>query len=101
MRHFMAAALGSLLLLGVASAGASDAGAAPATAIHCGHLIDTEAGKLLGETTVLIRAKRIDAVTAGRQAPAGSTEIDLSNETCLPGLIDSHTHLTAETSPSA
>lgn len=101
MRHFMAAALGSLLLLGVASAGASDAGAAPATAIHCGHLIDTEAGKLLGETTVLIRAKRIDAVTAGRQVPAGSTEIDLSNETCLPGLIDSHTHLTAETSPSA
>lgn len=96
----MAAALGSLLLLVAASAGASDAGPAPATAIHCGHLIDTQAGKLLGETTVLIRAKRIESVVSGRQAPAGSTEIDLSSETCLPGLIDSHTHLTDETSPT-
>jgi imidazolonepropionase-like amidohydrolase len=64
-------------------------------------LIDTQAGKLLGETTVLIRGKRIESVESGRQAPPGSTEIDLPNETCLPGLTDSHTHLTDQTSRTA
>jgi imidazolonepropionase-like amidohydrolase len=103
MRTSMAALFGSPLLaiLCAASAAASDADAAPVTAIHCGHLIDTQAGQLLGETTVLIKAKRIESVASGHQAPAGSVEIDLSNETCLPGLTDSHTHLTDETSPTA
>ena len=100
MSHLIAAAWGAVVLLGAASAVAADAGSTPLTAIHCGHLIDTEAGKLLGETTVLIRARRIEAVQSGRQAPAGSTEIDLPNETCLPGLTDSHGHLTDEFSPT-
>jgi imidazolonepropionase-like amidohydrolase len=101
MRNFIAAILGAPLLIGAAAAVADDASSAPATAIHCGHLIDTQAGKVLGETTVLIRAKRIESVVGGHQAPAGSVEIELPNETCLPGLIDSHTHLTDQTSPSA
>ena len=101
MSQFIATALGSLVILGAASARASDADSATVTAIHCGHLIDTQAGKLLGETTVLIRGKRIESVESGRQAPPGSTEIDLPNETCLPGLTDSHTHLTDQTSRTA
>src|ERR1700726_4093873 len=98
MRNFMAAILGAALLMGAAARAADDASSAPLTAVHCGHLVDTQAGKILAETTVLIRAKRIESVVSGRQAPAGSVEIDLSNETCLPGLTDSHTHLTDETS---
>jgi imidazolonepropionase-like amidohydrolase len=99
MRPLIAALSGSLLLFSVLSA----AGAAPtgSLAVHCGHLLDTDAGKLLGESTVIISGKRIESVASGHQSPPGATEIDLSGETCLPGLIDSHTHLTHQTSPSA
>ena len=72
----------------------------PRIAVHCAHLLDTEAGKLLGETTVVIEGKRVISVMAGRQSPPGASEIDLAPLTCLPGLTDSHTHLTSETSPT-
>ncbi|MRW91409.1 amidohydrolase family protein [Duganella sp. FT80W] len=76
--------------------------AAPTTvAVQCGQLLDTQSGKLLGATTVLIDGTRITQVSAGRSAPDGAKVIDLAGQTCLPGLIDSHTHLTMETSPTA
>jgi imidazolonepropionase-like amidohydrolase len=86
--------------LGCGGAGA-EAPVPPARiAVHCGHLLDTEAGRLLGETTVVIEGKRVSSVMSGHQSPPGATEIDLAALTCLPGLTDSHTHLTSETSPT-
>ena len=49
--------------MALASAAAEET-AAPAavTAVHCGHLIDTAAGKLLGETTIVTDGKRVREV---------------------------------------
>ena len=54
--------------------------AATLTAVHCGHLIDAQAGKLLGETTVVVDGRRIRDVIAGRSAPPGATEIVTTRE---------------------
>jgi imidazolonepropionase-like amidohydrolase len=72
---------------------------APQTiALHCPRLLDVDAGKLLGETTVVIDGTRIKEVRSGHADIAGAQAIDLHDVTCLPGLIDSHVHLTDETS---
>jgi imidazolonepropionase-like amidohydrolase len=44
---------------------------------------------------IVIRGNRIESVSDASSAkiPAGATEIDLSKQTVLPGLIDSHTHI--------
>ena len=87
------------MLLSFGSAVAAEAPPAPSvTALLCGHLIDTAAGKVLGESTVVIEAGHVREVLSGAQAPAGATAIDLKSQTCMPGLIDSHTHLTSQTS---
>src|SRR5690242_20410262 len=69
-------------------------------ALHCTHLLDPAAGKLLGESTVVVRSGRIDAVHAGAPAADEGKPVELIGQTCLPGLIDAHTHLTSETSPT-
>jgi imidazolonepropionase-like amidohydrolase len=94
------AAIAALCATGPAGA-ASDApapSAAALTALQCGHLIDTANGKTLGATTVVIEGGKVKEVLSGVQSPAGATLIDLGTQTCMPGLTDSHTHLTGETS---
>src|SRR5690606_34349914 len=89
MRSFMA------LLLFAAAAHAE-----PATTLHCGRVFDSTDARLLGEHTLVVRDGRIESVRKGAPEP-GTQAVDLSVHTCLPGWIDSHTHLTTRTGPQA
>jgi imidazolonepropionase-like amidohydrolase len=46
------------------------------------------------DITVIIRAGRIESVLPGEQATKDLPLLELGGYTCLPGLIDMHTHLT-------
>jgi imidazolonepropionase-like amidohydrolase len=63
--------------------------------LHAGHLLDVKTGKLADNALVTIEGDRISSIGSGT-APAGAKVIDLPNATLLPGLIDAHTHITAD-----
>lgn len=61
--------------------------------VHCGALIDPESGKTRKNVLVTVEGERVKDVREAATAPAGARAIDLSDHTCLPGLIDTHTHV--------
>lgn len=67
--------------------------------LHCGNLIDTQEGEVLGQHYIKISGNKITEVTTNK--PASTSLIDLSEKTCLPGLMDMHVHLDGEMSPTA
>ena len=78
----------------LATAGAT---AAP-TYVHAGRLIAVPGQAVHGPSTVVVDQGRIVAVHDGYVSPAepGATVVDLKGKTVLPGLIDSHVHLSSD-----
>lgn len=65
--------------------------------IHAGRLLDQPGKAPRGPATIVVDGAKIVSVSDGYQpGPAGARIIDLKDKFVLPGLIDSHVHLTSD-----
>src|ERR1041385_2217614 len=64
--------------------------------IHAGRLIDGVSAQPRNQVSILVHDDRITAVQSGFVTPAGAEVVDLPHSPVLPGLIDSHVHLTSQ-----
>ena len=92
MKRFGLAALAAVAFAGIATA--QDA------VIHAGYLLATPGDGYLRKQTIVVEDGRIVSVEAGyKPGPKGVPVINLRDAYVMPGLIDSHVHITSESGP--
>src|SRR3954464_4027947 len=88
----------ALTLAAVAAGAAETPPAQGPIVLKAAHLFDSVSGKLVDHGVVVVVGKKIQAVGADAQIPAGAQTIDLGDATLVPGFIDSHVHLSGVSS---
>jgi imidazolonepropionase-like amidohydrolase len=96
----MALGVSALLLPSSNSLQAAESSAPHVTIMHCPAVIDSVAGRSLGKSSVVISGDRVQRIAADFISEDGAEIIELPGQTCLPGLIDSHTHINSQISPT-
>ena len=69
------------------------------TTVRCGGVIDGISDQILGPQTLEIQSGRIVSITY--TSPEMTVDLDLSDYTCLPGLINTHVHFDANPEDAA
>jgi len=67
---------------------------AQTVAIRAGNLIDPATGTVAKNQIILVKDQKITDVGPSVAIPAGAQVVDLSNEWVMPGVMDTHTHIT-------
>ncbi|PHS23285.1 MAG: Xaa-Pro dipeptidase [Robiginitomaculum sp.] len=81
-------------------AGAAAPALAHTKAVQCGAVLDQPGKAPRGETTIMVSHEgKILDLRDGYVTEDGAEIVDLHDMFCLPGLIDSHVHLTSELGP--
>ncbi len=88
------------MLLAQASLADSAPAAGRPIVLKAAHLFDSVSGKLLDHGMVVVSGTRIEAVGSDLKIPANAQVIDLGEATLMPGFIDAHVHLSAESGPN-
>lgn len=85
------------LALAITLLAASGLGA-QTTVLRCGALVDGVSDAVRRDVAITLVGERIEAVGPFAAAEGnGAAVVDLSDRTCLPGLIDAHAHILIET----
>lgn len=76
--------------------------AEPATFVQAGKvLVDPATGKVETAKTLVVEGGKVTRVLDGYVAEPGGKVVDLKDSFVLPGLIDSHVHLTSQQNPNS
>ncbi len=93
MKAFKGMVVVAGVLVGLGLAGAVHG----AVWVQCGALVDVAEGRTLDAHTVVVEDGVVGEIVSGHpDVPDDAERVDLTDLTCLPGLMDMHTHLSSQ-----
>jgi imidazolonepropionase-like amidohydrolase len=95
MNRILASFFSLTFVFALGSSASQSQGLAPKTVVvKAARALDVRTGAMIANAVIVIEGDRIRQIGSNLAVPANAEVIDLGSKTVLPGLIDSHTHLT-------